>query len=67
MICTFKVQSWISDMHLHRTFIMTEIKVFSLFIHYTASCFNSTVLKFHDFSQSTNRDGLNFMLQEMVQ
>jgi hypothetical protein len=30
----------------------------------TVSRFNSTVLKFHDFPKSTNRDGFNFALRE---
>lgn len=30
----------------------------------TASIFNSTVLKFHDFSESTNREGFYITLQQ---
>jgi proto-oncogene tyrosine-protein kinase Met len=30
----------------------------------TVSRFNFTVLKFHDFQKSTNRDGFNFALRE---
>jgi hypothetical protein len=30
----------------------------------TVNRFNSTELKFHDFPESTNRDGFNFALQE---
>jgi hypothetical protein len=37
---------------------------FTNFFLYTVNRFNSTVLKFHDFSKSTYRVGFNFTLQE---